>query len=181
MRIPIVGVICSGTTNAGKPARRAREIGEWLATQRVHLLTGGGRGLMAVVSSAFHGVTDRDGLVIGIVPCEPSDPGRPKHGYPNRWVEIPIYTHLPLSGARGTDPLSRNHINVLTSNVIIALPGRKGTLSEIVLALKYKPRAVAAYLTDRSEIPDLPEEVPVFDELREIQAFVRSALKRAPK
>ena len=171
MRIPIVGVICSGTRKAGKPARRAREIGEWLATERVHLLTGGGQGLMAVVSSAFHAVPDRDGLVIGIVPCEPSDPARPKHGYPNRWVEIPIYTRLPCSGAQGTDPLSRNHINVLTSDV----------LSEIVLALKYQPRVVAAYLADRSEIPGLPEEVPVFDELREIQAFVRSALKRAPK
>ena len=31
----------------------------------------------------------------------------PMDGYPNQWVEIPVLTHLPLSGERGTEPMSR--------------------------------------------------------------------------
>ena len=39
----------------------------------------------------------------------------------NRFVELPIRTHLHLSGAQGTELASRNHINVLSSDVVIAL------------------------------------------------------------
>ncbi|MEW5802568.1 MAG: molybdenum cofactor carrier protein [bacterium] len=63
---------------------------------------------------------------------------RVKPGYPNEWVEIPIITHLPLSGTQGKRALSRNHINVLTSRIIVALPGGPGTISEIELALEYR-------------------------------------------
>ena len=178
MRLPIVGVICSGERRSGAPARHARELGAWLAPQRVHLLTGGGQGLMAITSRAFHQVPDRAGLVIGIIPCAENDAARPKPGYPNRWIELAIHTHLPWSGARGTDPLSRNHIKILTSDVIIALAGGKGTLSEVMLALQYKPQAVAAFLEDRSELPGLPEGIPVFKELADVQAFISSAVQR---
>ena len=133
---------------------------------------------MAITSRAFHGVHDRAGLVIGIIPCAENDPARPKHGYPNPWVEVPIHTHLPWSGERGTDPLSRNHINILTSDVIIALAGSKGTLSEVILALQYKPDAVAALLEDRSDLPGLPNAVPVFQKIADVQAFVSSAVRR---
>ena len=39
---------------------------------------------------------------------------------------------------QGKDNLSRNHINVLTSDLIIALPGGEGTRSEIELSLEYQ-------------------------------------------
>src|SRR5262245_42721662 len=108
-RTPIVGVMGSGKHPHGD---RASEIGQWLAREGVHLLTGGGAGVMAAVSQAFYETPNRRGLVIGIIP---SAEGAilPKVGYPNQWVEIPIFTHLPLSGKRGTEPMSRNHINVL--------------------------------------------------------------------
>ena len=73
-----------------------------------------------------------------------SDGGpKPKDGYPNRWVEIPVLTHLPLSGERGTEPMSRNHINVLSSDVIVALSGDAGTLSEVRLAVRYGRPVIA--------------------------------------
>jgi predicted Rossmann-fold nucleotide-binding protein len=40
---------------------------------------------------------------------------------------------------------SRNHINVLSSNFIIALPGHEGTISELTLSLKYQKKAVTLF------------------------------------
>jgi len=170
-RLPVVGVLGSGETeHAGKAAA----LGSWLATQRVHLLTGGGGGVMTAVSRAFQAVPDRAGLAVGIIPSS-EDPAAPRPGYPNPFVELAIITHLPLSGASGTDVLSRNHINVLSSDVLIALPGGAGTASEVALALRYR-RPIAAYLDDRSEIPGISATVPVLATLAEVQAFVCNRL-----
>jgi uncharacterized protein (TIGR00725 family) len=158
--------------------KRAAAVGEWLATERVHLLTGGGRGVMEAVSRAFHGVSPRAGLVIGIVPGN-VDAGdyAPREGYPNPWVEIPIYTHLSLSGDRGAEPLSRNHINVLSANVLIALPGSLGTASEVALARRYG-RPLIAYLDHADQIEGLPSGTVVEPDLERVQQFVRSNLTR---
>ena len=173
-RLPIVGVMGSGS-EAHEP--RAREVGSWLATQSVHLLTGGGGGVMASVSKAFHETPGRRGLVIGVLPSTRSPPSHPRPGYPNPWVEVPIVTHLPLSGARGTDPLSRNHINLLTSDVVIFLPGAAGTASEAQLAVSYQRPAIA-YLGSRDEIPDLPAGIPDTASFEELQRTVRASLDR---
>jgi uncharacterized protein (TIGR00725 family) len=158
-------------------AARSEAVGRWLAGEGVHLLTGGGQGVMEAVSRAFQAVPDRAGLVVGIVPCGDA-PEVPRPGYPNPFVELAILTHLPLSGASGTEPLSRNHINVLSSNVLIALPGGSGTSSEVALALRYS-RPVAAFVDERSDIPELPEAVPVLSALAQVQDFVRRSLGKA--
>jgi uncharacterized protein (TIGR00725 family) len=158
-------------------AAKAESLGRWLAGEGVHLLTGAGRGVMEAVSRAFQAVPDRAGLVVGIAPCG-EDAATQRPGYPNPFVELAILTHLPLSGAAGTEPLSRNHINVLSSNVLVALPGGPGTASEVALALRYR-RPIAAFVDQRSDIPDLPDEVPALATLPEVQAFVRRHLGRA--
>lgn len=129
---------------------------------------------MAAVSQAFHETPDRRGSVIGILPSG-DDPGRPPPGYPNPWVEIPIHTHLPHSGTRGTEPLSRNHINILSSDVIVALPGSAGTCSEVELALSYG-RPIVGFLNSREEIDGLPDQVPLRETLDDVGAFIRSHL-----
>ena len=107
------------------------------------------------VSKAFAETPGRTGQIIGILPSATHDPrSGPKAGYPNPWVEIPIFTHLPLSERHGTDPLSRNHINILSSDVLIALPGSSGTASEVSIALRYG-RPLVAYLDCRSDIEGL--------------------------
>ena len=141
MRRTMVGVM-------GSSRERYEELtfplGVWLGQHGYHLLTGGGQGVMAAVSEAFSSVADRKGAIIGIIPAQKLDQGmdrshfQRKPGYPNEWVEIPIITHLPLSGSQGKEHLSRNHINVLTCGVTIALPGGPGTISEIELALEYR-------------------------------------------
>ncbi|MFC1515283.1 molybdenum cofactor carrier protein [Thermodesulfobacteriota bacterium] len=169
-RLPIVGVMGSGS----KAHRdRAGALGKWLAEEGVHLLTGGGGGVMETVSRAFYEVSHRKGLVIGILPGNVADRKyRPAPGYPNPWVEIPIPTHLPLSGTQGTDPMSRNHINILSSDVIVALPGSHGTASEVALAMAYG-RPVIAYLDRRAQIDGLPDSARVEPDFKEIKTFVR--------
>jgi uncharacterized protein (TIGR00725 family) len=167
-RLSVVGVLGSGSV---AHRERARALGSWLARQGVHLLTGGGGGVMSAVSEAFAEVRDRRGLVIGIVPAAEGAPAEPQEGYPNPWVELAVRTHLPLRGERGAEPMSRNHINVLSSDVLVALPGGPGTGSEVALALRYG-RPVIAFVGSRDEIPDLPSEVPAEDDLERVEEFV---------
>ncbi len=90
-RRPIVGVMGSGSD---EQTDLAEPLGHLLARLQVHLLTGGGRGVMNAVSRAFARTPDRDGSVIGIIPCREDDPRSPRSGYPNEWVEIP-HPHTP--------------------------------------------------------------------------------------
>lgn len=172
-RLPIVGVMGSGSI---PHEERAQAVGKWLAEQNVHLLTGGGGGVMESVSKAFYNARPRKGLVLGILPgMERTSGYQPVSGYPNQWVEVPIYTHLPLSGERGTESMSRNHINILSSDVITALPGSKGTASEIALAQHYG-RPLVAFLKNRNEIEDLPEKTLIETDFENVKKFVLKAL-----
>jgi predicted Rossmann-fold nucleotide-binding protein len=139
---PCVGVIGSGTE---EHPQLSEPLGRWLAEQECDLINGGGAGVMKAVSQAFGEVSDRKGSVIGVIPASAScdSPAArsayaPLQGYPNSWVDIPIYTHLPLSGVSGKDIASRNHIIILSADVIVAFPGGAGTRSEIQLALEYR-------------------------------------------
>ncbi len=174
-RRQVVGVMGSGVE---RHDALAGAVGTWIARQGFHLLTGGGEGVMAAVSEAFAAVPDRRGLVIGVLPNAEDDCGHSQPaGYPNRWVELAIRTHLPLSGTRGMSPLSRNHINVLTADVVVALPGGAGTSSEVRLAVQYA-RPCVAFVADRSQIPGLPDEVRSVSTLEKVAAFVLEQLER---
>jgi uncharacterized protein (TIGR00725 family) len=173
--LPIVGVIGSGSE---EHQDRANLLGSWLATKGVHLLTGAGQGVMAAVSRAFAQTPNRQGLVLGVVPCVSEDrPDVPKVGYPNEWVEVPIFTHLPFSGQRGTDLRSRNHLVVLTASVVVALPGGLGTASEVQLAVRYK-RPVIGFLRGWEEIEGLPERVRWEPDFERVKAFVSEVLAK---
>ncbi|HYO57039.1 molybdenum cofactor carrier protein [Archangium sp.] len=129
-----------GVLGSGKEEHRAwvEPLARWIAERGFHLLTGAGGGVMRAAAEAFVEVEGRVGLSLGIVPGAVVDgTWRPKPGYPNAGVEVPILTHLPLSGEQGTEPMSRNHLNVLTARALVALPGGTGTVSEAVLALRY--------------------------------------------
>ena len=141
----VVAVIGSGTA---ADAEVCRLMGRLIAELGCDLLTGAGGGTMAEVCRAFCERRDELGsaaLAIGIVPGGPDAHGRysTRSGYPNRWVELAIYTHLPRSGADGRDALSRNHINVLSADAIVALPGGPGTQSEVDLARHYGVALIA--------------------------------------
>src|SRR5689334_6479905 len=90
-----VGVLGSGSD---EHPELAEEVGLLLARLGVNLLTGAGGGVMTSVSRAFTQASRTKGISIGIVPCSPKNPAQPKRGYPNPFVELPIFTHLPKSG-----------------------------------------------------------------------------------
>jgi uncharacterized protein (TIGR00725 family) len=172
-RRPVVGVMGS-SSRAYEDL--AEPLGRQLASLGVHLLNGGGVAAMEAVSRAFVSVTPRDGLVIGVLPADlPDGAPVPRAGYPNAFVEIAIFTHLPLNGITGTDPRSRNHINILSSDVVIVLPGSEGTQSEMELAVRYgKP--VIAFFGDHAVDWEPPRGVPVARTMAEVERFVCEAL-----
>ena len=171
-----VGVMGSGTTEHDE---LARAVGELLAELGVNLLTGGGRGVMRAVSRAFTQRAGERGICIGIIPClSEIDRGMPKPGYPNEFVELAIYTHLPYSGLQGTHDLSRNHINVLSCAALIALPGEHGTASEVSLALRYR-KPVIAYSPDPALVQHFPEPIRRVGTIDDVKQFLREQLECA--
>src|SRR4051794_7332453 len=108
-----------------------------------HLLTGGGYGVMVAAAEGFTAVEPRAGLSIGIIPRDRErgfetvkrDPeGRP---YPNRFVEVAIRTPLASRVDDWRHVPARNHINVLTADAMIALPGQSGTHNELDMAAHF--------------------------------------------
>jgi uncharacterized protein (TIGR00725 family) len=164
-----VGVMGSGTY---EHEALATGVGELLARLGVNLLTGGGRGVMTSVSRAFVKAPRSKGVCIGVIPCfSEAERSRPQDGYPNPFVELAIYTHLPFSGSRGREDLSRNHINVLSSAAIIALPGEQGTASEVSLALDYR-KPVIVYSTDTHQVGHFPASVERAASLLHVERFL---------
>jgi uncharacterized protein (TIGR00725 family) len=171
-----IGVLGSGTDEHDD---LARDVGTLLAGLGVNLLTGGGLGVMASVSRAFSQARRRRGICIGIIPCfSEEERSRPRTGYPNEFVELAIYTHLPHSGTRGKDDLSRNHINVLSSAAVIALPGGQGTATEIVLALDYGKPSIA-FARDATLVKHFPASVPRVSTIDGVEEFVRRHVRDA--
>ena len=164
-----VGVMGSGTDEY---EGLARAVGELLARLGVNLLTGGGRGVMRSVSRAFTQTERERGICIGVIPCfSERERARPKDGYPNEFVELAIYTHLPHSGERGKEDLSRNHINVLSCSAIVALPGGPGTASEVSLADDYNKPAII-YSPEATLVQGFPRSVPRATTLERVEQFL---------
>ena len=154
----------------------AASLGQLLATMEVNLLTGGGGGVMEAVSRAFVGARRERGICIGIIPCSEENARIPRAGYPNRFVELPIYTHLPYSGHQGTDSLSRNHINVLSSAAIVALPGGPGTASEVSLAIRYQ-KPIVVFSPDDALVAHFSKDVPRAATPEDVARFLKRHLR----
>lgn len=107
---------------------------------------------MLAVSRAFTSVAPRVGLCIGILPMDRrGGTFVTRRGYPNRYVEIAIQPPLGAFDPNEPDTPSRNWVNTLSSDAVVALPGRLGTKNEVELALRfgkplllYGPRAAFA-------------------------------------
>ena len=100
---------------------------------------------MTSLLAGFSSVRDRAGRAIGVVPEDMREGLNP-------FNDTLILTNLPAGHAH---PNSRNHLNVLLSDAIVALAGGPGTLHEIGLARHYG-RALAAdcYWSKIAAVPD---------------------------
>jgi hypothetical protein len=133
------------------------------------------------MEAVAHGFCSEDhlGLSIGILPA-----GRPPELYPNRWVEVAIRTHL-----RGDDPAgpgSRNPINMLTSDLLVAFAGGAGTRAELELAGRRTPPCpLVVYLPGGETIGGLSGPlvaaggIAVVTELEEVRRFLARELAAA--
>ena len=119
-RVPMVAVIGDGDPR-GPDAHRvlewAEEVGTLLARAGATVVTGG---LGGVMEAASRGAASAGGKTIGILPGD--DPREA-----NAYVQLPIATGLGVV---------RNLVVVTSADVVVAVGGRHGTLSEIGLALR---------------------------------------------
>ena len=181
MKRKVIGIVGSGTDSWQE---YTEPLAVWIARAQYHLLTGAGNGVMSCASAAFVNVTNRRGLCLGIVPTiEDSQKGYvPLENYPNPWVELAIYSPLGTfknSFKVGKSSISRNHTCVLSSDVLVALPGQLGTKNEIALAKEYnKPLILFA---PSSEMSDFPASLPRTDSLSNVIEFVETQLARTNK
>jgi uncharacterized protein (TIGR00725 family) len=120
-RKPVVIGVMGGHEAPKEMLEEARRIGEGIAKRGHVILTGGGDGVM---KAASEGAFKAGGLVLAVLP---SDRVRPIEGYPNEFVDIALYTGMADA---------RNAINAKTPQVIIAIDGGWGTVSEIALAMR---------------------------------------------
>jgi uncharacterized protein (TIGR00725 family) len=169
-----VGVMGSGRD---EHEELATPLGALLAGLQVNLLTGAGKGVMTAVSRAYLDARTGRGISIGIVPAASEDDrSTPRAGYPNPYVELPIRTHLPVSGDDGQSDLSRNHINILSSDAIVALPGRGGTASEAALAIRYE-KPIIAFAQTVTQLQDFDGTIPVALDLDTVESFLKANMK----
>ncbi len=112
----IISVIGAGSCN-NKTNIIAEDVGRLVAQSGAILITGG---LGGVMEAASKGANEAGGTVIGILP------GFSKKDA-NAYVTVPITTGLSHA---------RNVIIVRSADVVIAVAGEYGTLSEIAIALK---------------------------------------------
>lgn len=115
---PVVGVMGSGGPLDASAHGRALELGGAIARRGWVLLTGGSA--CGVMDAASQGAHEAGGLVVGVLKSETG-------------VEGSVYLDVAIRTGMGD---ARNTINVLSSDVIVALPGGSGTLSEVALGLK---------------------------------------------
>ena len=111
-----IGVI-GGSVCREETADIAYQVGKKIAEMGAVLVCGGLSGIMEYSSK---GAKEAGGITVGILPGSSENAA-------NKYIDIPIVTAMDHA---------RNVIIVRSSDVIIAIDGSLGTLSEIALGLK---------------------------------------------
>ena len=156
----IIGIM-GGSLCSDEEWKIAYKIGKEIAKEGYILLCGGGSGIM---EAAAKGAYEEGGITIGILPGSNKE-----ESPPNPYIKIPIFTGMSDG---------RNSINVKTSDIVVAIGGGPGTLSEIALALKNKKPVILLESLEVDKIIENPnlykassvEEAIVT--LKKIMAFI---------
>jgi uncharacterized protein (TIGR00725 family) len=128
MRKKIIAVIGAGSAG-GELLAIAEEVGRLIARNGAILMCGG---LGGVMEAAARGTRSEGGTTVGLLPgLEKKDA--------NPYIEVPIATGLGEG---------RNLIIVRSADVLIAIGGEYGTLSEIAFALKTGKTVIGIHTWD---------------------------------
>jgi uncharacterized protein (TIGR00725 family) len=119
----IVGVI-GGSRVDKNTAGSAYEVGKLLAEREALVVCGGLGGVMEAVCQ---GVSDGKGVSVGILPTDDT-------------TEANYYVSVPIATGMGN---ARNFIIARTAEVLIAIGGSYGTLSEIAIGLNLGKPVIA--------------------------------------
>jgi len=111
-------VVVIGSSDETAFTDEARAIGGFIAGKGCVLITGGRGGIM---EAASQGAAERGGIVVGILPGEGLDAA-------NRFCTMVIPTGMGYA---------RNVINILSADLVVAIGGKSGTLSELAYARIY--------------------------------------------
>jgi len=118
-RLKVVGVIGpSKFTCSNEVYDFGLILGKMIAELNVHMVCGGMEGIMEAVCIGFMNTKKKKGVSIGITPYD-------RRGGSNPYCDIVIPTGIGIS---------RNAIIVNSSDVLVAVAGGAGTLSEIAFA-----------------------------------------------
>jgi uncharacterized protein (TIGR00725 family) len=150
MRKKIVSVI-GGHSCSGEVEGEAEKLGLELAKVVDTLVCGGLSGVMEAVCAGFK---QGNGTTIGIIPSYNKDDA-------NKFVDITIPTGLGLA---------RNVLVVKSADVVVALPGRAGTLSEVAYCIQFGIPVVSFNSWD---IPGVIKTSSVDDTIDKVKQFLK--------
>ncbi len=119
LRIGVIG----GATADSKFRKIAYEVGRLIAEKRAILVCGG---LSGVMEAAARGAKKEGGLTIGILPGTSLQDANP-------YIDIPIATGIGYC---------RNSLVAMNVDVLIAVDGQFGTLTEIAYGSIYQKRVI---------------------------------------
>lgn len=146
----IVGVI--GGSQADREIRGvARKLGREIARNGYILVCGG---LGGVMEAACMGAREAGGITVGILPGNQKESANP-------FVTIPVVTAMSHA---------RNAIIVRTADILVAVDGRYGTLSEIALAKACGKRVLGLFTWD--EVPGIETVESVEEAIQEIRQII---------
>ena len=111
-------IVIIGDSGITPYKRQCYEIGRHIALRGDVLITGGRGGVMEAASQGAH---ENGGFVIGILPGHDISMSNP-------------YCSVVIPSGIG---FARNSMNVLSADIIIAIGGKAGTLSELAYAWQY--------------------------------------------
>jgi uncharacterized protein (TIGR00725 family) len=134
----IVGVIGSDGEIGDEQKSNAEAVGRLVAERGASVVCGG---LAGVMEAACKGAKSVGGLTIGVLPTMEKEAANP-------YVDVPVVTGMGVA---------RNVIIVRTADVLVAVGGQFGTLSEIAHALSMGKRVVSLHSWESLKTGDPPE------------------------
>lgn len=143
-----VGII-GGNAPDALSLKNAEIMGELIAQNGYILVNGGMKGVM---EASARGARNYDGLVIGILPGKSLDEG-------NSYTQITIPTGLGYM---------RNPMVILNSDILVAIDGSYGTLSEIAYAQIYNKTVLGLNTWDIPVIIPMTSPQDVINRINEV-------------
>ncbi len=156
MAFKIIGVIGSSKADP-ETMKVAEQVGAEIARRGAAVVCGGLTGVMEAVCK---GARSQGGLTIGIIPSYSKEDANP-------YVQIPIVTGMGMG---------RNVMVVMTADVLIAVSGEFGTLSEIAHALNIGKKVIAlrTWKLQNARTKPIPDLIEVDSPQKAVETALRS-------